>query len=137
MNDEIPPEETEVTTDEVTEDDVPPDDSEGKPLSSQPAYAFWVVVVAILVVGGTFAGALVKWGSARDVVTTMGVVTAAVTALVAAFFGLRAGTYAQSKDVEREKHRDRVQHVRRKSEGRDRPGSGTHRTKPKPRSPQR
>jgi hypothetical protein len=42
-------------------------------------------------------------------VTTMGVVTGAVSALVAAFFGVRAGTYAEAKDVEREKHRDQRQ----------------------------
>jgi len=81
-----------------------------KPLSAQPAYAVWVVVFAIGVLGVAFAGALIKWDSARDVVTTMGVLTGAVASLVAAFFGVRAGTYAQAKDVEREKQRDKTRH---------------------------
>jgi hypothetical protein len=86
-------------------------ESEEKPLSAQPAYGVWVVVFAIAVIGVAFAGALIKWGSAKDVLSTMGVVIGGVSSLVAAFFGVRAGTYAQAKDVERQKHRDRTRHT--------------------------
>jgi hypothetical protein len=105
-------------------------DGEGEPLagkkdretslSEQPAYGFWVVLAGIAVIGAMFVGALIKWNTARDVVTTMGVVTGAVSALVAAFFGVRAGTYAQSKDVEREKHRDRMRRDQRTNSSRSR-----------------
>src|SRR5215218_1315057 len=114
VNDEVQSEEAVISTDTETEPFV--EDPREKPLSSQPAYGFWVIVVAMAVVGGAFAGALIKWGSPKDVVTTMGVVTGAISALVAAFFGVRAGAYAQSKDVEREKHRDRVHAHRDRAE---------------------
>jgi hypothetical protein len=86
--------------------------SEPRPLSQQPAYGFWIVVIAIAVLGAAFGAALIKWGSARDVVTTMGPITGAVAALVAAYFGVRAGTYTVAAAAERDREREREERER-------------------------
>lgn len=88
----------------VEEESPPP--TPGKPLSEQPAYGFWIVMVAIAAIILAFGLALLKWDDPDDVTTTMAIVTAAVSALVAAFFGVRAGTYAVAKDVERQRARE-------------------------------
>jgi hypothetical protein len=98
----------------------------GKDVSEQPAYGFWLVVIALSIVGGGFAVSVIVYDQPKDVATVMGVLTGIVGALVGAYFGVRGATYAslvareQTDGTERhgddERHGDehRTGHTRRR-----------------------
>ena len=100
----------------------------GRAISDQPAYSFWLVLAAILVVGLGFTGAIIEYDKPKDVATAMGALTGIVGALVGAYFGVRGATYASmvTRDQrERERHHrdgDQGRHDRDGGERKRRPG---------------
>lgn len=91
----------------------------GRDITDQPAYGFWLVVIALGLVAAAFIVAVLHYDNPKAVVTVMGVLTGIVGALVGAFFGVRGATYAALVHRERsdatERHGDRE---RRDDEGR-------------------
>jgi hypothetical protein len=49
-----------------------------------------VVVAGLLAIGGVFAGTIVKFGDAKDVVAVLGAVTGVIGTVITAFFGIHA-----------------------------------------------
>ncbi len=72
------------------------------PSTNGPPHGAYVAVVAILAVGVVAAISIMHYKSARDAVTVLGPVTAVISSLVAAYFGVRSGTLAMQKVNEAE-----------------------------------
>lgn len=75
--------------------------SRKKGVSEQPAYGFWLIVVALTLVAAVYIVTVFHYDTAKDVVTVMGVFTGIVGALVGAYFGVRGATYASLVAQER------------------------------------
>jgi hypothetical protein len=72
------------------------------PSASQLPHAAIVAVVAVLAVAGVAAVAMLHYDKASDAVTVLGPVTAVISSLVAAYFGVRSGSLALQKANEAE-----------------------------------
>jgi hypothetical protein len=72
------------------------------PSASQLPHAAIVAVVAVLAVAGVAAIAMLHYDKASDAVTVLGPVTAVISSLVAAYFGVRSGSLAMQKANEAE-----------------------------------
>jgi len=57
-----------------------------------------VVAAGLLAIGGVFAGTIVKFSDAKDVVAVLGAVTGVIGTVITAFFGIHA-TAAASADA--------------------------------------
>jgi hypothetical protein len=108
-----------------------------KSISDQPAYGFWLVVIALVLITLAYGATVLHYDQAKDVVTVMGVLTGIVGALVGAYFGVRGATYAslvaqerREEAERRDDHERRGDHARRDDRERrgaeERPG-GDHR----------
>lgn len=71
------------------------------PSASQKPYAAIVAVVAILAVALVAGFAMLHYDSANSAVVVLSPVTAVISSLVAAYFGVRSGSLAQEKSNER------------------------------------
>ncbi|HEV7807626.1 MAG TPA: hypothetical protein VGO80_17535 [Solirubrobacteraceae bacterium] len=72
------------------------------PSASQWPHAAIVAVTAIVAVALVAAIAVYHYTKASDAVTVLGPVTAVISSLVAAYFGIRVGTLTQQKQNESE-----------------------------------
>jgi hypothetical protein len=76
------------------------DDAHLMPSANQPPYAAYVTIVGVLAVAGVGVVAMLHYGKASDAVAVLGPVTGVISALVAAFFGIRSASLAQQKSNE-------------------------------------
>jgi hypothetical protein len=76
---------------------MPDQSTELMPSTEQWPHAAIVVVAAILAIGGIAAIAMLHYKAPGDAVTVLGPVTAVISSLVAAYFGVRSGTLAMQK----------------------------------------
>jgi hypothetical protein len=67
------------------------------PSAAQWPHAAIVVVTAILAIGGIAGIAMMHYKAPGDAVTVLGPVTAVISSLVAAYFGVRSGSLAMQK----------------------------------------
>ena len=74
-----------------------PEQSDPMPSASQLPHAAIVAVVAVIAVAVVTAVAIYHYEKASDAITVLGPVTGAISSLVAAYFGIRAGSSAQQK----------------------------------------
>lgn len=75
-----------------------PDDP--MPSASQRPHAAIVAVVAVVVLALVTVVAIYHYKKASDAITVLGPVIGAISSLVAAYFGIRAGSLAQQKSNE-------------------------------------
>jgi hypothetical protein len=92
----------------------------GRAITDQPAYGFWLVVIALVLVTAAFIVTVLHYKPA-DAVTVMGVLTGIVGALVGAYFGVRGATYASlvtHGSERRDDHEQRGDHQQRDNQER-------------------
>ena len=74
--------------------------SEDMPSASQWPHAAIVAVIGVVAVAVVAAIAIYHYTKASDAVTALGPVIGGISSLVAAYFGIRAGTVSQQKQNE-------------------------------------